>query len=231
MRGIHRNPRRSSRCRRFIPAHAGNSRQGDWRPARVAVHPRACGEFPSTCCGRSTTPRFIPAHAGNSGQRPVERPRYTVHPRACGEFRSSDGRIQYCSGSSPRMRGIQLPLVNLHQCARFIPAHAGNSAVRGEFVVRHRVHPRACGEFGEGVPGADWVNGSSPRMRGIRFGAAHRRHDCRFIPAHAGNSVTRALSPMDGTVHPRACGEFRACSLLARGSSGSSPRMRGILRP
>ena len=69
--------------------------------------------------------------------------------------------------------------------------------------------------------------GSSPRMRGTGQDGAHDRRHYRFIPAHAGNRLTRHSTPTTAPVHPRACGEqaFCLCSRFAR--SGSSPRMRG----
>ena len=95
--------------RRFIPAHAGNSRSRPAGSASRSVHPRACGEFRRflriLLHSAGSSPRmrgihhvfrrpgprlrFIPAHAGNSTGRRGRRWRRTVHPRACGEFTSS----------------------------------------------------------------------------------------------------------------------------------------------
>ena len=97
------------------------------------------------------------------------------------------------------------------------------------------VHPRACGE---------------------QEHPYKRLHDTanvgRFIPAHAGNRITRSAQTeqFDGTVHPRACGEQQsppvlwesqldqrfipahagnsvAYDALISSAIGSSPRMRG----
>ena len=112
---------------RFIPAHAGNSRDHIARSGTSAVHPRACGELErghgehvqpvgssprmrgTRRMGRfdSRPRRFIPAHAGNSKTELTDK--------------------QIDAGSSPRMRGTLRPLYPLGWSYRFIPAHAGNS--------------------------------------------------------------------------------------------------------
>ena len=135
---------------------------------------------------------------------------------------------------------------------RFIPAHAGNSAseqagpiqgdhgssprMRGTHPVgsrwythRRPVHPRACGEL---------VHIKITRHDGRRrFIPAHagnslsqpghsrlRSHDDRFIPAHAGNSPVLSVRFI-----PAHAGN----SILEyeKSNSGSSPRMRGTLGP
>ena len=88
-------------------------------------------------------------------------------------------------------------------------------------------------------------------MRGTPVRPSFRGPECRFIPAHAGNSAARSPPPGRCSVHPRACGELaargradhaesavhpRACGELASCRRnidlpfGSSPRMRGTLR-
>ena len=49
----------------------------------------------------------------------------------------------------------------------------------------------------------------------------------RFIPARAGNIVRSANDKNFRTVHPRACGEHPATSVLTANARGSSPRVRG----
>ena len=86
-RGTPTPPRSDLQGRRFIPAHAGNTRSDIRAPPRDPVHPRTRGEHsrstgPPHCFHgssphtRGTHPdgalagglhRFIPAHAGNTG--------------------------------------------------------------------------------------------------------------------------------------------------------------------
>ena len=89
------------------------------------------------------------------------------------------------------------------------------------------VHPRACGELRLVEYPSLPVTGSSPRMRGTRYGARRRCAPERFIPAHAGNSTFSTINSCFTTVHPRACGELDFIPPLPSGTSGSSPRMRG----
>jgi len=77
-------------------------------------------------------------------------------------------RLGLAPGSSPRMRGTlqDLPRQFLH--IRFIPAHAGNTAILVASSRRIAVHPRACGEH--------FLSSPTSVLTG------------RFIPAHAGNT-------------------------------------------
>ena len=135
------------RLRRFIPAHAGNSRPGAPTPPPAPVHPRARGEQVLTTFGRDSgygsSPRtrgtermgrsriarlrFIPAHAGNRASTATWPPIRTVHPRARGEQASKAIAISAASGSSPRTRGTERRNGERVRSQRFIPAHAGNS--------------------------------------------------------------------------------------------------------
>jgi len=64
-------------------------------------------------------------------------------------------------------------------------------------------------------------------MRGPRRPCVQHRPSLRFIPAHAGTTPPRRVRRVPAAVHPRACGDHLALSLVCRGSPGSSPRMRG----
>ena len=68
-------------------------------------------------------------------------------------------------------------------------------------------------------------------MRGTRWQSGVARSGCRFIPAHAGNSLASKRGPFGGSVHPRACGELNFTAFPGFQTIGSSPRMRGTLKP
>ena len=110
---------------------------------------------------------------------------------------------------------------------RFIPAHAGNSAIPCPASTWPAVHPRACGE--QPPMSANWEKpcGSSPRMRGTEQRPAKVCRLARFIPAHAGNSQKSYARCAFCSVHPRACGEQASSPIGTFVSCGSSPRMRG----
>ena len=171
MRGTPLPPCSGLESRRFIPAHAGNSKYR-WRWVEtLPVHPRACGELREHVFGHEpfigSSPRmretryrsqeqrnhrrFIPAHAGNSVR--------------------VSGLVGVLDGSSPRMRGTRASRHSNLASGRFIPAHAGNSEL---------------------VELAKLPNdGSSPRMRGTPHLDGSMPAGLRFIPAHAGNSSAR----------------------------------------
>ena len=111
---------------------------------------------------------------------------------------------------------------------RFIPACAGNSYSKS--------------------PGAPFITGSSPRVRGTPRQFVQPLGQHRFIPACAGNSLHGTRKGCRPPVHPRVCGELPfqqshrrrgrrfipACAgnsfLDHRGTgrvAGSSPRVRG----
>ena len=79
---------------------------------------------------------------------------------------------------------------------------------------------------------SDWIRpvpetGSSPRVRGTGCRRRPFQHPKRFIPACAGNRLSRTTRGPALPVHPRVCGEQRANSLTNTCSGGSSPRVRG----
>ena len=111
----------------------------------------------------------------------------------------------------------------------FIPAHAGNTQLRGFGLEGGRAHPRACGEHGDVVAGGEGGSGSSPRMRGTLDGVEVVEGGFGLIPAHAGNTGGRWSIRKIIRAHPRACGEHPLSLNLPLPRLGSSPRMRGTL--
>ena len=132
---------------RFIPACAGNAARGLNSRHRWTVHPRMRGErrkinrHSGVAAGSSphargtrnidtprvTCSRFIPACAGNACVRAYGPNNTTVHPRMRGERKTSDLCKQHPDGSSPHARGTQACRQCGGNCARFIPACAGNA--------------------------------------------------------------------------------------------------------
>ena len=143
------------------------------RRPNSTVHPRVCGE--RDYVHRRTDPRrrFIPAYAGNASRSRVGGPGFPI-------------------GSSPRMRGTRVWMVNPTRKCRFIPAYAGNAEAALEGLEHLRVHPRVCGE--RATPGfsGPHLDGSSPRMRGTQRFQIADVMPRRFIPAYAGNARPRS---------------------------------------
>ena len=247
MRGTLRNVGQKLDPIRFIPAGAGNTRKRTSGLLREPVHPRGCGEHRrcrSTsrgCDGSSPRVRgtlrnafriyrkrrFIPAGAGNTASRAGPRRGSTVHPRGCGEHVGCCIRAGRMNGSSPRVRGTRGGDTIDEAVGRFIPAGAGNTRGQCGCGRRRPVHPRGCGEHvQQGRAGGADV-GSSPRVRGTQQVVEHGRAARRFIPAGAGNTISRPPSPPSRAVHPRGCGEHPAVRCLYASVAGSSPRVRG----
>ena len=135
------------RCRRFIPARAGNAAAVNKIELPAAVHPRSRGErWPvdrwgvdtggssplargTRChlCKTIKAPRFIPARAGNARFCPERRRSASVHPRSRGERLMFDGGEAVQDGSSPLARGTPPTARRSTSGRRFIPARAGNA--------------------------------------------------------------------------------------------------------
>ena len=132
---------------RFIPACAGNRLCKVILCMLYPVHPRVCGEQPSTrlqawsqygssprvrgtvfkSANISQCMRFIPACAGNRLLCDTAYRSQSVHPRVCGEQRSSLNTLSAAIGSSPRVRGTDERPFFRSDSIWFIPACAGNS--------------------------------------------------------------------------------------------------------
>ena len=90
------------------------------------------------------------------------------------------------------MRGTLLLQGLSFLSVRFIPAHAGNTAIARATRRLVAVHPRACGEHRRSCCRVMPISGSSPRMRGTPVVFPADDLVGRFIPAHAGNTADTA---------------------------------------
>ncbi len=136
--------------RRFIPAGAGNTQRSQTPEMEIPVYPRWRGEHATikrahkrgyglsplargTRCQQTATikrARFIPAGAGNTIVKELSVLRGAVYPRWRGEHKIPDGHFFTWPGLSPLARGT-LPLGQERGVYfRFIPAGAGNTAMR-----------------------------------------------------------------------------------------------------
>ncbi len=173
---------------RFIPAGAGNTWSISAEPAAPdGSSPRVRGT-PDRVTGCHYRGRFIPAGAGNTMYRWISKALATVHPRGCGEHLTKDGPVEAVYGSSPRVRGTRRVKGGDSPGQRFIPAGAGNTAVRARRRCWRAVHPRGCGEHPAAGARPAVFTGSSPRVRGTLALQGRDVAGVRFIPAGAGNT-------------------------------------------
>ena len=202
----------------------------------MSMAPRQCTSTGSSPRARGTRARatraphrswFIPASAGNTRRACPHRCRRAVHPRERGEHSVETHVMKFLAGSSPRARGTRTRRCPAASRLRFIPASAGNTAVRADPPARSPVHPRERGEHRVVADKSRGLPGSSPRARGTR---ALRRQELplyRFIPASAGNTCGWSKPCSSRPVHPRERGEHSMAVDLIKLNPGSSPRARG----
>ena len=194
--------------------------------SRVGSSPRVRGTGQAYAV-RSGRPRFIPACAGNRYIRAETSPTSAVHPRVCGEQIPFGFALLALSGSSPRVRGTDWRFVRIYCGQRFIPACAGNRRICAPTIHGYTVHPRVCGEQTGTASSVQPGCGSSPRVRGTGSFQVGVAFAGRFIPACAGNRTASDSPWIQGTVHPRVCGEQPLGGLWFVRPGGSSPRVRG----
>ncbi len=195
-RGTRTQPAADRPKLRFIPAGAGNTRRH--KRGNSLIHgssPRARGTRPPLrpLLRRG---RFIPAGAGNTHQDVLCPRSHPVHPRGRGEHTGTIELPELDDGSSPRARGTPNICCSSITHPRFIPAGAGNTAVRGLAGTVESVHPRGRGEHARGLFLSFFLLGSSPRARGTPTLQPPPLLTSRFIPAGAGNTQFQNPSEM-----------------------------------
>ena len=133
---------------RFIPTPVGNTLSSCHCRRNTPVHPHACGEhaslFPDISESVGSSPRlwgtlapiynrkyayrFIPTPVGNTTRKRAQRVFGSVHPHACGEHIFGGGLMVPPSGSSPRLWGTLVIVMQEVVFARFIPTPVGNTS-------------------------------------------------------------------------------------------------------
>ena len=225
-RGTPQERQVDARRRRFIPASAGHTRSGRWRPRSWPVHPRVRGAHYASPAeallahGSSPRPRgthhphprprqharFIPASAGHTWNSPLDTLSWPVHPRVRGAHIEARRLLPSASGSSPRPRGTPRLSSSYRRKRRFIPASAGHTCPRRRGGASNSVHPRVRGAHLVGLDHEAVRPGSSPRPRGTLLRGPGGLSNGRFIPASTGHTPPRLFVCSSSTVHPRVRG-------------------------
>ena len=91
------------------------------------------------------------------------------------------------------MRGIQPNKYILIVTMRITPAYAGNTQDLDGDGMPDKDHPRVCGEYTLIVSDTGELQGSPPRMRGIRGNFPFFVSSLRITPAYAGNTLHQVL--------------------------------------
>ena len=90
--------------------------------------------------------RNIPAYAGKTRTNQAGGVKRAEHPRVCGENLVAVCFPRIGVGTSPRMRGKRLSIINDVEQFRNIPAYAGKTLPISVFKRFIWEHPRVCGE-------------------------------------------------------------------------------------
>ncbi len=114
--------------------------------------------------------RFIPVCTGNTIMTCWLRFAVTVHPRVYGEHAWQIKSSTLNNGSSPCVRGTQSTSYQWQKRRRFIPVCTGNTRVYAIIVYVPPVHPRVYGEHPSDCDRGRNGSGSSPCVRGTRYG-------------------------------------------------------------
>ncbi len=188
-RGTQTDPQRCRWKSRFIPAGAGNTKNGSTAASYYAVYPRWRGEHRSyphpffksgglSPLARGTLAqafayreihRFIPAGAGNTFLTVLLDTPSAVYPRWRGEHERRRAAPERPCGLSPLARGTHATEGVGNSESRFIPAGAGNTAFYRVRVEWWAVYPRWRGEHGRVFTWSQSTRGLSPLARGTRL--------------------------------------------------------------
>ena len=131
-------------------------------------------------------------------------------------------------GSSPHARGLPSVAGWPDPSARIIPACAGFTAGRGTPAAPCRDHPRMRGVYRPHPGDPAMTAGSSPHARGLPSRLRWTRLTRRIIPACAGFTRSRTLSPLLHADHPRMRGVYHVRRRRRKSEWGSSPHARGL---
>ncbi len=173
----------------------------------MPVYPRWRGEHKESVWGDLTHGRFIPAGAGNTDFPVLFVLVNAVYPRWRGEHTATAIRIAISNGLSPLARGTPGARYDVYLDGRFIPAGAGNMRTRYFPVEWPAVYPRWRGEHSELIYCRGGCGGLSPLARGTRCVVQPVVSPVRFIPAGAGNTISREIAVIMPSVYPRWRGE------------------------
>ena len=171
---------------RFIPTCVGNGSSCSLSYLLFTVHPHVCGERALLTWGRRrksgssprvwgtvhnllskiTRCRFIPTCVGNGRRSVSVSVNFPVHPHVCGERVILWYDVCDFHGSSPRVWGTELSIVQEWVELRFIPTCVGNGTRQLLYTLVLWVHPHVCGERSVTSASRLVLIGSSPRVWG-----------------------------------------------------------------
>ena len=169
----------------------------------------------------------IPAHAGKTTRIIATVSAERAHPRSRGENPASPTQPPGTKGASPLTRGKPYSWRFVLTNRGRIPAHAGKTSERTEYLKRGRAHPRSRGENSRSLRAGVSRRGASPLTRGKPEPGGPRMSTNGRIPAHAGKTLGRRPTTPARRAHPRSRGENEIGGGLGAHLFGASPLTRG----
>ena len=130
-------------------------------------------------------------------------------------------------GLSPRRRGNQREIVEVHTIQRSIPASAGEPSYSLSGTGNAKVYPRVGGGTIDESAASLSSRGLSPRRRGNLLVHSGLLYRSRSIPASAGEPPSPRPSPWPPWVYPRVGGGTDLTVCGGFDGEGLSPRRRG----
>ena len=193
---------------RITPAPAGKTKQIEKLKNSSEDHPRTCGENDKgVClhkCLRGSPPHLrgkpkskitiiisvgiTPAPAGKTHAPVYVLDSMRDHPRTCGENSMRSRAKSTPPGSPPHLRGKPLLSLLFSSILRITPAPAGKTKQWILHRLKHRDHPRTCGENLHGEIVEIVAQGSPPHLRGKPCNADLVANILGITPAPAGKT-------------------------------------------
>ena len=236
---------------RIIPARAGFTGSGVFRPTRRGDHPRSRGVYCSVDAAAArrsgSSPlarglrrpashwrysgRIIPARAGFTSRPLSSSSASADHPRSRGVYDDEEHLRERAQGSSPLARGLLGWHLERDHAPGIIPARAGFTGPVPVGGRREPDHPRSRGVYVTGVADGGRTVGSSPLARGL----LPRREPAdlleRIIPARAGFTPRKDHHHDRVRDHPRSRGVYEVEVVLRDVFDGIIPARAGFTGP
>ena len=227
-RGLHASGGPGGDGRGIIPARAGFTRVEVVGVVAQTDHPRSRGVYAPGRCWFNHRWGSSPLARGLPDTDLKDRFKARIIPARAGFTRRRPGRNRRGRGSSPLARGLHRSQFDVRVGRGIIPARAGFTRAAGPPGPVRRDHPRSRGVYSRPTAGPITIRGSSPLARGLRRPGGDRLVPDGIIPARAGFTTGRPVSPTTTRDHPRSRGVYSDSPSTTPATSGSSPLARGL---
>ena len=130
--------------------------------------------------------------------------------------------------TTPRVRGLPIPIGTFTRLSRYNPACAGTTSSPSSHALPPSIQPRVCGDYSVSPASVRSYTDTTPRVRGLRLPTLLLRARLRYNPACAGTTGAAARGRSALSIQPRVCGDYSTVPLLLSISGDTTPRVRGL---